>query len=168
MSPSPARNRQGRPPKYPWDDWIETLETPTAILSLVEGVHFHCSLDAMACQLRIKAKKDRIGSLKIVKVRKYRRLDVTLNRRRTYPWDKWLDGEQRVLTWGRDFWVTIEDFRHVARRAARERGMLLKTESRDDMIMIQAVPRPAGGSNALEPEDPQQLDLMSYVPDAKP
>lgn len=61
-----------------------------------------------------------------------------------YPWNDWLDGGQRRLRRGDDFFCPNEHFVCWGRRVARRRGLRLRSRTIDPRtIVIWAEPRPA-------------------------
>ena len=135
----------GRPPVYPWNDWFATLEAREP-LHLYAGVDYAVPLDSF--QRMVAAEARRRG----VKIRTRRqqggtklRVDRVSNTR--HPWARWLDGQPHPLRPGTDFFVDVEVFRQQAKRAARVRGVRLRSAKRDGLLWIQALPP---DSNALE------------------
>ena len=57
----------------------------------------------------------------------------------SYDWDRWLDGSPWLLTRGADFEIDIASMRAAASRAAKARGLRVRTSAVQD----------ADGSDAL-------------------
>ena len=56
-----------------------------------------------------------------------------------YPWGEWLDGRVWRLTRGFDFDCTIQSFRVMVHKSARDRGMKVRTVfDGEDAIVVQA------------------------------
>jgi hypothetical protein len=58
-----------------------------------------------------------------------------------YDWDSWLDGQVWELEKGIDFHIGITSIRSMARTAAHQRGLEMKTRSKGDSLFIQATER---------------------------
>ena len=75
---------------------------------------------------------------------------VPLGRPKSYPWDEWADGKERVLEEGQDFKSMAESFVMLARRTARIRGKKL-------VASTTSLP---GGGKALEVEVEGEKTLL--------
>lgn len=58
----------------------------------------------------------------------------------TYPWDKWLDGQVWELTRGKDFTVSIVNFRSMVYCESKRRGLTARVSLRggDDTVHVVA------------------------------
>lgn len=126
----------GRPALYPWSHWFAELEDGKT-LTLQRGQDFTTPSTTMRGAFHNEAKR-RFLPIETERVDGGATLVVRMRKRFKYPWDKWLDGQQWVLTWNQDFLVTAEDMRTMCRRAARARGLRLDSSIRGDMLMIKA------------------------------
>lgn len=59
-------------------------------------------------------------------------------RKEAYPWDEWLDGQSREFKMGKDFPILdhVRNWGHVARAAARRRGLNINANIIDDMTIV--------------------------------
>lgn len=65
-------------------------------------------------------------------------------RERTYPWDIWSDGQQRLLRRGVDFTILPSSIRSLAHHYASRNNMTVATSLEgEDVIVLQFTPRPA-------------------------
>lgn len=142
---------------YPWTAW---LDGGTHVLT--RGVDFEGdpAIFQKQVQRAIRELKQREpDDRKVAGLRTRRRgniITILHQQRRSsaYPWDEWLDGEVHVLRRGPDydFNVPHPNFIIQARRAARERGLRVKTRTRGNEwfreVAIRAVPRPASSVDA--------------------
>jgi len=67
-------------------------------------------------------------------------VDFKNSRHSKYPWDEWLDGDQWILTPGKDFTTTSEAFSSAMWRASKVRGLRSKTMVQDGKLYLQAFP----------------------------
>lgn len=68
------------------------------------------------------------------------------NTRRTYDWNKILDGKIRELKTGDDFTGEPKAFAARARVVARERGQTVKVDAREKTLVLQAEGTPKTGT----------------------
>lgn len=133
----------GRPPIYPWSEWFQQLASAGSSLELEAGRDFQVPLRTMRGAFLNEAKR-RGFRVKTAAHRDGTALLIIPVLRNSYPWDTWLDGRTHVLTWGRDFDVTVVDMQRTVRRAAKNRGLVVATKTLGDMLQILALPkRPA-------------------------
>ncbi len=117
--------KRGRPALYPWDLWMDGTKH-----ELHQGRDFQVEVRTMQIMIRNEAKRRGLHNLRTRTVGSVVRISHQPRRHRDYPWARWLDGERHILRKGADFECAIESLRRQAYRAARERGLVLKTASR--------------------------------------
>jgi hypothetical protein len=59
--------------------------------------------------------------------------------RRSYDWDRWLDGNVWELVKSEDFDVSVNSFRSMGYQTATRRGITVRITQREDRIFLQAV-----------------------------
>lgn len=132
----------GRPPKYPWNDWFDTLGRG-GVIGIFAGRDFDHDPRHMQKQIAAEARR-RDVQVRTTWVGQARRLDVALVRRApTYPWDDWLDGQPRRLLRGSDFRCQVQEMAALTRQAGRRRGLLVRTSTRDGSLILQSFKREA-------------------------
>lgn len=136
----PMTTRRGRPPLYPWDDWLSGTHR-----ELQRWVDFEAEPQVVQSQIQAMARKRGL-----VNLRTRRKDDVITityrakRRRQPYPWDTWLDGQVHTLGQGEHFTCSVESLLTQARRECLARGLKLKNARRytfRDEVAIRAVPR---------------------------
>lgn len=70
-------------------------------------------------------------------------VDISKGRPPKYQWEDWTDGKPRRLYQGGDFDATLESFRTMVHRKARDIGMRAHTKinKADSSIQVQFFPR---------------------------
>lgn len=70
-------------------------------------------------------------------------VDVTKGRPPKYDWELWTDGQARRLHQGHDFDATLESFRTMVHRKARDLNLKAHTKinEADTSIQVQFVPK---------------------------
>lgn len=71
-------------------------------------------------------------------------------RQEQYPWDNWLNGEIWELTRDEDFTITPENFAKTAYTAARRRDLKVRTDSNQNVLVLQAYESPEGAGEEVE------------------
>lgn len=120
---------RGRPQIYDWDKLLDGNEH-----ALVKGRDFQIDARALQRMIMTNARKREVEGIRtqsddggrVVRILKKTRR----SRRANYPWDVWLDGAVHVLVRGEHFTVDVEIMRAGARRAAKERGLKLRSKTR--------------------------------------
>ena len=56
-----------------------------------------------------------------------------------YPWDEWFDYQKRALVRKKDFNLTAAGFVASVHRAAKLRGVQVRTATVDDVVYVQAL-----------------------------
>lgn len=64
-------------------------------------------------------------------------VDISKGRPAKYPWEEWTDGQSRRLHRGGDFDATLESFRTMVHRKARDMGMRAHTKINEADASIQ-------------------------------
>jgi hypothetical protein len=70
-------------------------------------------------------------------------VDISKGRPPKYPWELWTDQKARRLHQGKDFDATLESFRTMVHRKARDMGMRAHTKinEADSSIQVQFLPK---------------------------
>lgn len=113
-------------------------------IRLQRGRHFEPPVSEMRKQLLREAR--RRGAVVRTTSQRGGYLKAQVMHRRSHPWDWWLDGSQRELVPGVDFDHDIEVMREQARRAAKVRGLRIRSKVWCGSLWIQALP----DTNTLE------------------
>lgn len=133
-----ARNRQGRPPKYPWDDWFDLLGRGTN-LRLEAGVDFDIPVETMRRSFLTEARRRGVDVTSCLQERRRILRFDPAPRRRSYPWEEWLAGQMQPLTPSVDFDVHLEVMREMARRAAKQRGLGFRSRWYNGQLWVQGL-----------------------------
>lgn len=140
--------KMGRPQKYPWDEWFKELDS-NGFVRLQAGIDFAIPPETMRRSFLAEAnRRDLTVKSRLQQGRRFIRFEPA-TRRRDYPWDVWLDGGMHQLIPGVDFDVYREVMREQCRRAAKARGLALRSKLVDGALWVQALP---ADSNAFESE----------------
>lgn len=154
--PDHLRRPIGRPPKYPWDRWLDGQ------LHLIrEQQDFDCSRDSMRQQIYIRARRD--GQKVSVTYVDRDALHVQVapeaqlaGARRKHDWDLLLDGKQHQLKVGTDVKGSVQNFRSYASSIAKDRNKFVSVQAAGGFIFIQARWRP--GFEPAPPTPEQRLE----------
>ena len=70
-------------------------------------------------------------------------IDISKGRPPKYPWEQWTDGQARRLYQGEDFDATLESFRTMVHRKARDMNLKAHTKinEADTSIQVQFSPK---------------------------
>lgn len=114
----PAPRRTGRPPKYPWDTWLDG-----EVHTLQPGVDFRVSSYNMRRQILLEARKREIVVETAVKQGWIQIRPGEAKTPDRTDWDAVFEQDPAVLEQGTDFHGTPESMVSAARRAAGRRQL---------------------------------------------